>query len=288
MWQARAGTNYPFLTSKERDIETGLDYLGARYFSSTLGRFTGADPAAIKPKHLINPQDLNRYAYVANNPLAFIDPNGEEKIKVIVRTFIPEKTITGPGGVTTSKTGDPFPTGRTFQGDSRKVSESGTYRTQQIITIETDRAKNGGCSSCPFISSEAKPGTTRELFAGGGTRQGQADVSRITGAAIYTMSGSDHITVTATGRAADPLVAGAPDLKYNLNVGLGYDKKGDLYVSVDGSHTEYPGIEIFVQRPEAKDQSEQLVKGYNPQDLNRGLLSIYLTDQIEGSKKLKP
>ena len=29
-----AGCNYPFFTSKERDIETGLDYFLARYYSS--------------------------------------------------------------------------------------------------------------------------------------------------------------------------------------------------------------------------------------------------------------
>jgi len=28
--QARAGSRYPFLTQKERDIETGLDYFGSR------------------------------------------------------------------------------------------------------------------------------------------------------------------------------------------------------------------------------------------------------------------
>ena len=71
-------------------------------------------------------------------------------------------------------------------------------------------------------------------------------------------------------------------------VGLGYDKNVDLYISLDGSHSEYPSIEVFVQRPEAEDQSEQLVKGHNPQDLKRGLFPIHLTDQIEGSKKLKP
>ena len=34
-------------TSKERDIETGLDYFGARYYGSRLGRFSGADPYEI-------------------------------------------------------------------------------------------------------------------------------------------------------------------------------------------------------------------------------------------------
>jgi RHS repeat-associated protein len=105
-YSAADGVRQQF-TQKERDIETGLDYFGARYFSSNQGRFTGADPAAIKRKHLINPQDLNRYSYVANNPLAFIDPDGEEKIKVIVRTFIPQTTVSMPhpnGGVRTRET----------------------------------------------------------------------------------------------------------------------------------------------------------------------------------------
>jgi RHS repeat-associated protein len=38
------GTNYPFLTQKERDIETGLDYFQARYYSNVQGRFSGVDP----------------------------------------------------------------------------------------------------------------------------------------------------------------------------------------------------------------------------------------------------
>ena len=36
----RADFNYTFLTQKERDIETNLDYFLARYYSSTQGRFT--------------------------------------------------------------------------------------------------------------------------------------------------------------------------------------------------------------------------------------------------------
>ncbi len=64
----------PRFTSKERDSETGLDYFGARYYSGAQGRFTGPDPG---PYDLKNPQSLNRYAYVINNPLKFVDPSGE-------------------------------------------------------------------------------------------------------------------------------------------------------------------------------------------------------------------
>jgi RHS repeat-associated protein len=70
-----AGRNYPFLTLKERDIETGLDYFGARYYASTQGRFSSPDRLLSSGKEE-EPQSWNRYSYVLNNPLALIDPSG--------------------------------------------------------------------------------------------------------------------------------------------------------------------------------------------------------------------
>jgi RHS repeat-associated protein len=63
-------------TQKERDNESGLDYFGARYYSSALGRFTGVDPIFVSPRRLLDPQQLNLYTYTRNNPLKFIDPDG--------------------------------------------------------------------------------------------------------------------------------------------------------------------------------------------------------------------
>jgi RHS repeat-associated protein len=60
-------------TGKERDTESGLDNFGARYFGSTLGRFMSADPLG---GHMEDPQTLNRYTYVRNNPLNLTDPTG--------------------------------------------------------------------------------------------------------------------------------------------------------------------------------------------------------------------
>lgn len=64
-------------TGKERDGETGLDYFGARYYGSTMGRFTSVDPVTLTVERLYDPQRINLYAYCRNNPLAFIDPTGE-------------------------------------------------------------------------------------------------------------------------------------------------------------------------------------------------------------------
>ena len=76
--QAGAGTNYPFLTQKERDIETGLDYFGARYYGSTQGRFSSTDPKPVTKESFLNPQRWNHYVYVNNNPLGAVDPNGRD------------------------------------------------------------------------------------------------------------------------------------------------------------------------------------------------------------------
>src|SRR5205807_4177148 len=67
--------NYPFLTLKERDNETGLDYSINRYYLYMQGRFTSVHHTFLSV-HGVNPQTWNRYAYVSNNPLRFIDPLG--------------------------------------------------------------------------------------------------------------------------------------------------------------------------------------------------------------------
>jgi RHS repeat-associated protein len=72
-------TDYTF-TGQKLDA-TGLMYYGARYYDSALGRFLSADtnvPGAG------NPQDLNRYTYARNNPLAYVDPNGHNPIPIIM------------------------------------------------------------------------------------------------------------------------------------------------------------------------------------------------------------
>ncbi len=70
-----AGTNYPFLTQKERDIEIGLDYFEARYYASVQGRFTSVDPENIGA-YAGNPQTWNGYTYGLNNPTLYRDPDG--------------------------------------------------------------------------------------------------------------------------------------------------------------------------------------------------------------------
>ncbi len=67
-------------TGKERDTESGNDYFGARYFNSMTGRWLSPDWSAkeepVPYAKLDNPQSLNLYRYLFNNPLSTFDPDG--------------------------------------------------------------------------------------------------------------------------------------------------------------------------------------------------------------------
>jgi RHS repeat-associated protein len=70
--------NHYKFTGKERDTESGLDNFGARYYSSSMGRFSSPDPSGLMYADLTDPQSLNLYSYVRNNPLTNTDPTGME------------------------------------------------------------------------------------------------------------------------------------------------------------------------------------------------------------------
>jgi len=59
-------------TSQELD-DTGLQYYGARYYDSSILHFTQPDPIIAD---MYDPQNLNRFSYVRNNPYKYVDPSG--------------------------------------------------------------------------------------------------------------------------------------------------------------------------------------------------------------------
>jgi RHS repeat-associated protein len=71
----RAAIKFPVeqFAQLARDAESGQDYAEARNYSAGSGRLNRVDPVYAG---LFNPQAWNRYAYAANNPLRFVDPEG--------------------------------------------------------------------------------------------------------------------------------------------------------------------------------------------------------------------
>ena len=131
-------------SGKERDAESGNDYMFARYYNSATGRFLSPDWSAkgddpVPYAKLDNPQTLNLYAYILNNPLSKVDPDGHcsrpddpdcSKVKV-------ESKVTGNPKVTkqinigTDKDGNPIPTGKA--GVSGEVTHTITNNKWPIV-----------------------------------------------------------------------------------------------------------------------------------------------------------
>jgi len=71
-------TNHKF-TGLERDAESNLDHTLFRKLSFSHGRWLSPDPLA---GEIGNPQSLNGYSYVLNDPLNYVDPEGLEAAQV--------------------------------------------------------------------------------------------------------------------------------------------------------------------------------------------------------------
>ena len=85
-----AATEHTF-TGKERDTESGNDYFGARYYASSMGRWMSPDWSEkqdpVPYAKLDDPQSLNLYAYVLNNPLVLADADGHD---MSTDTYVPD------------------------------------------------------------------------------------------------------------------------------------------------------------------------------------------------------
>src|SRR5579862_2112331 len=123
-------------TGKQRDAESGLDNFGARYNSSSMGRFMTPDSTAyVKP---INPQSWNLYGYALANPLLYVDPAGNtvslanchdrtECVKVLSKAAQLPKGVTA----TVDKNGN-----LKLEGDLSKIKGGNALRLMQLVNSD--------------------------------------------------------------------------------------------------------------------------------------------------------
>jgi RHS repeat-associated protein len=114
-------------TSYERDTESGLNFAQARMFAYNHGRFTTPDTLAARATPF-RPQSWNRYVYVLNNPLRFVDPTGlideesqekEEKDIQLQQQLINVKIEVSPAQVFVN---EKLPDGRYLTGVGSKLT----------------------------------------------------------------------------------------------------------------------------------------------------------------------
>jgi RHS repeat-associated protein len=206
-------------TGHERDSETGLDYMKARYYSSAQGRFTSADKPFADQRQT-NPQSWNLFAYVRNSPCNNVDPSGRcsapsglkaGSVGICVEAFIAAPHI-GPGGI---GHGD----GRTFDGNNpnltnrvqvqitltaNKEGVSGTYNTRAGVSVATigvgtvsDHDKSTGVTEVAE-NTIGLQGTASAKVNGTYTRQAGAEDF---GTTMLNVEGTGKNGFQATGQA---------------------------------------------------------------------------------------
>jgi len=169
--------NYKF-EGKERDTETGNDDFGARYYSNRFGRWLSADwsaiPAPVPYANLTNPQTLNLYAMVSDDPESFADLDGHEGAQ-------------------------PSP-GQTSACNVSGNSSNGCI--QELDQVDKDEtAQQAATSNHQQQAQNQKPGLTIEIISGKNPVTGEPTAEAGAGFTVKVQSNSNFppgdLTVTA-------------------------------------------------------------------------------------------
>jgi RHS repeat-associated protein len=187
-------------TGKERDSESGLDYFGARYYGSALGRFTSPDefkggfenlngtpafsPGPIGYADLSDPQTLNMYVYTRNNPLKYIDPDGHAPSDVVYDGNTHTLTLIRSDGTVAGT----WPAGNNVaihaprgegSGYTNGPIQNGTYEVraadQNGAQMHRGGTENSAYGPEGIVHVEGAQGATGNTLVGAGVHSGRAD-----------------------------------------------------------------------------------------------------------------
>ncbi|MFZ0304505.1 MAG: Ig-like domain repeat protein [Terracidiphilus sp.] len=234
-------------TGKERDTESGNDYFGARYYASSMGRFLSPDwasnPEAVPYGIYTNPQTLNLYNYMRNNPLSGVDKDGHcggpnDPCSDIAVTAKVTQQPTMQKNVQETVNGKPVqltgPSGQlTFQVTSKGAPLPGvgvTEQNQKTVTIDGKQTPAGPTVEGTATSNnEGKWGDVvgRMSVTDGSSKQNDAIVGAYS---TNTVSVTDKQTLTLTlpGGAG---TCSATDTRTLTNVGPGGTPSGTYTIT---------------------------------------------------------
>ncbi|MGA7313783.1 MAG: RHS repeat-associated core domain-containing protein [Silvibacterium sp.] len=242
-------------TGKERDAESGNDYFGARYYSSAMGRFMSPDwstkPSDIPYAEIADPQTLNLYGYVRNNPLSKIDKDGhcsaphpgdkQYSVGICIDLYIQARTIYGVG-----------------QGDGRGPAANdpkATYRVEIQLAVDP---KNG---KVMVVKDDA--GVSKALF---GIFQGKGTSTTSPIAPTTDENGTTHFTLNNTALNGLHDLPGAPQDTIKTTMNMDVTSAGKVGIE-GGMRTAYPSLEVYSYDSSGKATSILQMQEHDPSDL---------------------
>ena len=209
-------------TGKKLDPESGLYYFNQRYYDPSVGRFVTEDPAQ---------QAFNPYLYAGNNPMMYVDPNGEWFFTAMLSCFGPLGSMLGAaidGGMTSAainagvqlattgqinwqSVGNSFTSGALSAGMSFGVGEMMQHATTGLGKTLAHGISGG-------VSSMASGGNFGSGFVGGavGNMAGEASrgVGLLENAGIAGLAGG-VTSMASGGDFANGFQSGAYNVLYN-------------------------------------------------------------------------
>ncbi|WP_250655937.1 RHS repeat domain-containing protein [Alkalimarinus coralli] len=88
----KADSQKRWFTGHVQDKDTGLVYMGARFYDPSIGRFLTPDPVGFSPNA---PMMFNRYAYANNNPYKYTDPDGRSPENLFISDYSAYQELRG-------------------------------------------------------------------------------------------------------------------------------------------------------------------------------------------------
>ena len=202
-------------TGRRLDAQWGIYYYRARYYDPQIGRFLETDPAWYV-------DSMNLYAYVGNNPVNAIDPNGEEAVGLKIEG----QAVAGKGGKFSVEVSVDFKTG--------EIRASGSVGFRAGL--------RGKGSISGFVEPSSKQGNSLS---------GKGVVSAEGGADIKTPFGTGEISSSAEfGAGTDGLVTPDPDALLDVSGSVGpvsVDENGRASVGIGGGLGASAGTEYTVE-----------------------------------------
>jgi RHS repeat-associated protein len=240
-------------TSKARDYETGLDYFLARHYSSTQGRFTSPDEfkggsdelyllgtgeqqrQALPYAEISQPGSLNKYSYVYNNPLRFVDSDGHcgtpsglkpGQVGICVASYIKTKLFPpwiGPG-----------------RGDGRGANgQGGTARLEVRLAVDVSKGAVTKTDEAMGRSGLIIKGVG--IQGSGGSRVSEPNKDN---------QGNVYFQINQHGDSAMNVGGAFGTIDNHLNMVVTPDNK--VGITPSSTAKDYPSLEVFKYTVDAK------------------------------------